>query len=346
MRLDVAPPANPSIDETKLSASSARLTWECDAQVKGTFTVEYRAAGGEWVAIDDIEGNEAVLKDLAPATAYEWRVTHVLAPGLQSATVDGPGFTTKAGSALSEAKVTPEVVVADEGQKASFDVSTNVDGDASEKLSYVWQTAPRGSDAWADVPGANGSHLELTVGSDDLGTQVRCVVSSANDGGEKSTVSNAAALWKRIQVAPPANLSVDANGLASTSARVIWECDAQIKGTFTVEYRSTGHAGWVAIEGVEGNEAVLEGLLPATAYEWRVTHVLAPGLQSATVDGPGFTTPDGPAPGPGPKPLPDPSGGGTVPTGDPLSVALGVLGTLAAACAVIAAFAAKRRRMH
>ncbi|MVN33680.1 hypothetical protein GO727_09485 [Eggerthella lenta] len=346
VRLDVAPPANPSIDETKLSASSARLTWECDAQVKGTFTVEYRAAGGEWVAIDDIEGNEAVLKDLAPATAYEWRVTHVLAPGLQSATVDGPGFTTKAGSALSEAKVTPEVVVADEGQKASFDVSTNVDGDASEKLSYVWQTAPRGSDAWADVPGANGSHLELTVGSDDLGTQVRCVVSSAKDGGEKSTVSNAAALWKRIQVAPPANLSVDANGLASTSARVIWECDAQIKGTFTVEYRSTGHAGWVAIEGVEGNEAVLEGLLPATAYEWRVTHVLAPGLQSATVDGPGFTTPDGPAPGPGPKPLPDPSGGGTVPTGDPLSVALGVLGTLAAACAVIAAFAAKRRRMH
>lgn len=186
VRLDVAPPANPSIDETKLSASSARLTWECDAQVKGTFTVEYRAAGGEWVAIDDIEGNEAVLKDLAPATAYEWRVTHVLAPGLQSATVDGPGFTTKAGSALSEAKVTPEVVVADEGQKASFDVSTNVDGDASEKLSYVWQTAPRGSDAWADVPGANGSHLELTVGSDDLGTQVRCVVSSAKDGGRRA----------------------------------------------------------------------------------------------------------------------------------------------------------------
>ncbi len=71
-----------------------------------------------------------------------------------------------------------------------------------------------------------------------------------------------------------------------------------------MEYRSTGHAGWVAIEGVEGNEAVLEGLLPATAYEWRVTHVLAPGLQSATVDGPGFTTPDGRA---RPAPLPPPA---------------------------------------
>ena len=346
VRVDVVPPTNLAVDESRITSTSARLTWECDAQVKGTFTVEYRAAGGEWAAVEGIDHNEAVLRGLVPNTAYEWRVTHVLADKLQSVAVDGPGFATPDGSALYEATVAPPVAVVDKGQKAVFGVATNVDGDAAEKLTYTWQTAPRGTDAWTDVERVSSSQLSLTVGEDDLGTQVRCIVESDKNGTAGRTVSNAAALWKRIQVAPPANLSVDANGLASTSARVIWECDAQIKGTFTVEYRSTGHAGWVAIEGVEGNEAVLEGLLPATAYEWRVTHVLAPGLQSATVDGPGFTTPDGPAPGPGPKPLPDPSGGGTVPTGDPLSVALGVLGTLAAACAVIAAFAAKRRRMH
>lgn len=345
VRVDVVPPTNLAVDESRITSTSARLTWECDAQVKGTFTVEYRAAGGEWAAVEGIDHNEAVLRGLVPNTAYEWRVTHVLADKLQSVAVDGPGFATPDGSALYEATVAPPVAVVDKGQKAVFGVATNVDGDAAEKLTYTWQTAPRGTDAWTDVERVSSSQLSLTVGEDDLGTQVRCIVESDKNGTAGRAVSNVAKLWVRLDVAPPANPSIDETKLSASSARLTWECDAQVKGTFTVEYRAAG-GEWVAIDDIEGNEAVLKDLAPATAYEWRVTHVLAPGLQSATVDGPGFTTPDGPAPGPGPKPLPDPSGGGTVPTGDPLSVALGVLGTLAAACAVIAAFAAKRRRMH
>lgn len=345
VRIDVAPPTSLAVDDSRIASTSARLSWECDAQVKGTFTVEYRAAGGEWTAVEGIDQNEAVLRGLVPNTAYEWRVTHVLADKLQSVAVDGPGFATPDGSALYEATVAPPVAVVDKGQKAVFGVATNVDGDAAEKLTYTWQTAPRGTDAWTDVERVSSSQLSLTVGEDDLGTQVRCIVESDKNGTAGRAVSNVAKLWVRLDVVPPANPSIDETKLSASSARLTWECDAQVKGTFAVEYRAAG-GEWVAIDDIEGNEAVLKDLAPATAYEWRVTHVLAPGLQSATVDGPGFTTPDGPAPGPGPKPLPDPSGGGTVPTGDPLSVALGVLGTLAAACAVIAAFAAKRRRMH
>lgn len=345
VRIDVAPPTSLAVDDSRIASTSARLSWECDAQVKGTFTVEYRAAGGEWTAVEGIDQNEAVLRGLVPNTAYEWRVTHVLADKLQSVAVDGPGFATPDGSALYEATVAPPVAVVDKGQKAVFGVATNVDGDAAEKLTYTWQTAPRGTDAWTDVERVSSSQLSLTVGEDDLGTQVRCIVESDKNGTAGRAVSNVAKLWVRLDVVPPANPSIDETKLSASSARLTWECDAQVKGTFAVEYRAAS-GEWVAIDDIEGNEAVLKDLAPATAYEWRVTHVLAPGLQSATVDGPGFTTPDGPAPGPGPKPLPDPSGGGTVPTGDPLSVALGVLGTLAAACAVIAAFAAKRRRMH
>ncbi len=188
------------MDESRITSTSARLTWECDAQVKGTFTVEYRAAGGEWAAVEGIDHNEAVLRGLVPNTAYEWRVTHVLADKLQSVAVDGPGFATPDGSALYEATVAPPVAVVDKGQKAVFGVATNVDGDAAEKLTYTWQTAPRGTDAWTDVERVSSSQLSLTVGEDDLGTQVRCIVESDKNGTAGRAVSNVAKLWVRLDV--------------------------------------------------------------------------------------------------------------------------------------------------
>ncbi len=131
-----------------------------------------------------------MLRGLVPNTAYEWRVTHVLADKLQSVAVDGPGFATPDGSALYEATVAPPVAVVDKGQKAVFGVATNVDGDAAEKLTYTWQTAPRGTDAWTDVERVSSSQLSLTVGEDDLGTQVRCIVESDKNGTAGRAVSN------------------------------------------------------------------------------------------------------------------------------------------------------------
>ncbi len=93
--------------------------------------------------------------------------------------------------------------MADEGDEVEFAVSTNVDGDAAETMVRDWQTAPRGSDEWTST-GKSGSTLSLTVGADDLGTQVRCVVSSTKNGGTVEKASNAASLWKRLEVTPPA----------------------------------------------------------------------------------------------------------------------------------------------
>lgn len=199
-RLGVAKPD--ALQATEISAVAASLSWTCDAQAAGTFTVEYRPSNGSWQTVSGLTENKLDLTGLEPSTVYEWRVSHVIGDGVASDFVSST-FETKLSPALTTVKVTPASVVGEPGETAELTATTNVDGDSGETLVYRWQTAQPGSDEWTDVPGANAATLTVTIGADDKGVLYRCVVTATKDGLSVERTSNEAAVWTRANVPEP-----------------------------------------------------------------------------------------------------------------------------------------------
>lgn len=109
-----------------------------------------------------------------------------------------------------------------------------------------------------------------------------------------SNVGGIAGSWvvgAPFQTAPGPELkNLAVSSITSTTAKLAWTCDAQVKGTFTVEHRAKGTNAWAVVKGLTAPELPLSGLSPVTEYEWRVSHVMADGSVSETASGPNFTT--------------------------------------------------------
>ncbi|BAK45154.1 fibronectin type III domain-containing protein [Eggerthella sp. YY7918] len=109
-----------------------------------------------------------------------------------------------------------------------------------------------------------------------------------------SNVGGIAGNWvagKPFQTQPgPTLKNLAVSSITSTTAKLVWTCDAQVKGTFTVEHRAKGTNAWTVVKGLTAPELPLSGLSPVTEYEWRVSHVMADGSVSETASGPNFTT--------------------------------------------------------
>lgn len=254
-----------------------------------------------WNTVTDIHSKIYSLDgELQPGTQYEWRVQYVSASGEKSPMVDGPVFTTLTGSALTSVVVTPKVAVGKAGEKVTFTAVTNVDGATNEKLFYTWKKAPRGTDKletgkWEIVQAySEQKTLQVTIEDDDLGTQYLCVVDShkSDDNGfeiaTKTLTSDPVSVWKPLEVTKPSDLKFSEVSL--TTVQLSWTCkNAQMEGTFTVEYRMQ-NSTWQKVSGITGKEYKLENLMPNQTYEWRVSHVIAEGLESGFVNGDTFTT--------------------------------------------------------
>ncbi|MEP7319835.1 MAG: LamG-like jellyroll fold domain-containing protein [Panacibacter sp.] len=89
-----------------------------------------------------------------------------------------------------------------------------------------------------------------------------------------------------LKCGKPAGLAV--SGITNTSATLSWTavpCAVQ----YQLQYRKVGVTAWTTVNVISASSAVLTGLLPATAYQWRILTVCN-GSQSAYSNGPGFTT--------------------------------------------------------
>ena len=141
-------------------------------KVKGTLLCGIPVRlGGEWVAIGDHRGNKAVLKDPAPATALRWRGPLTGGPACPRRWTAPDSPRRRAARFRGEGdRRSSSPTKVEEGLIRRF--HERVD----ERLKLSVRKAKRDraeATRRADCLGEQYSHLELTVGSDDLGPRVR-----------------------------------------------------------------------------------------------------------------------------------------------------------------------------
>lgn len=271
VRVKPAAPAEPKVGEP--GETEVRLSWSGTLPEGGSYELSYKKAdAAEWTEVGDLHDASYQAEGLEPGTDYAWRVRAASPNGLASEWVDGPEFRTASkGSLLKEATVSPASAsgIAGSGAATTFAVTTNVDDDAEESLSFQWQSDQGGS--WVDIAGATGRTLEVKADeSREAGKHgFRCVATSQRgDGPSKAVESNGAVL--ALSPAAPSGLAAEA---AVDEATLAWAwAGPGTAGSFAVEYRVAGEGAWTSAENVDvqAMQCVLKGLEPATAYEWRV----------------------------------------------------------------------------
>lgn len=288
-RPDVTPPSD--LEAKVQSALKAELSWKCDAQVAGTYTVEYRAKDGAWQTVSGIADKKLVLDGLVPGTTYEWRVAHVLGNGLSSGFAPGREFTTREGSTLASVTVTPSsVTITDPDPKPVLTATTNT-LPPDETVTYQWQYFSEPSigepQTWEDQDGPEAKLAAFVVPGMDQRYDTslyRCVVTAKKNGDEKK-VASAAVL---VTLAPKVPYDLRADEIGKGGAKLQWKEDV-LRGVeerdinYEVAWRVQGEGAWETANSrgssassdpwkkmSDGASFSLDGLDPSTAYEWRV----------------------------------------------------------------------------
>ena len=287
-RLDVTPPSKPKAEVQ--SALKAELSWECGAQVAGTYTVEYRAKDGAWQTVSGIADKKLALDGLAPSTTYEWRAAHVLGNGLASDFVPGPEFKTLEGSALASVTVTPSsATYTNPKEPPLLTVSTN-ELSAEEAVTYEWQLfnepGPGDPREWKTQP--NDREDKTTYKPQETPeydtTLFRCLVTATKNGDSKSIASAVVP----VTLAPEVPHDLYADEIGKDKAKLQWTQDipsppmSSESVDYEVAWRVQGEDAWKTANSRDssassgpwkkrgdGASFSLEGLGPSTAYEWR-----------------------------------------------------------------------------
>lgn len=295
VRLEPAAPTGLSV--TSVGDDAAELVWNDSKPAGGTYTLAYSVLGSDtWTELPLLEEAAAALSDLAPNTAYQWRVRVVAEEDLASTWTDGPRFATTAQpSALTDASIAPTApfAIAGRGRTVEFTAATNVDGSPDEALAFQWQVLHADGVTWVDLDGETDRTLRVTADENRQAGAYRfcCAVTSTRASGKQaSAVSNEATLSLLPQRADDlATVDVGAD-----TATLAWSwAGPGAADSFSVEYRVVPEGAWEpAPEGsvdAERLSCTLDGLLPETGYEWRVQAVQN-GLKSAWSEAGGFAT--------------------------------------------------------
>lgn len=263
--------AEPASLQAIPTATTADLSWTCDnAQMAGTFTVEYRASDGVWQTMNNVEGTTLELTGLKPNETYEWRVAHVVG---DEASKFVPGdFTTLEGSALTSVTITPASVTIAPNTPTRLIATTNAEA-SGENLTYQWQQIVEpggGNNYWDDIHTDDSQYYYYDVaGTDQYDiSSYRCVV-TAEKNGDVKTITSAEV---QAIVAPDAPVHLLADGIETHKAQLSWTDPGRNVDTkkHEVAWRVQGENEWSTDLMGNSTHYVLTGLEPSTTYEWRV----------------------------------------------------------------------------
>lgn len=290
---DMRPNDPSNLQATSQTARAAELSWTGDKNLVGSYTVEYRALGSDTWSTYETNGWSCVLSNLQASTTYEWRVTAEGKNSLTSTAVEGPAFATKAGSALTQAHMTPSetVVVADTADWMERTVGLSVTDDAAfgETREYVWECSDDNGATWEVMEGVSESSYDAPVpvfaddaGEKYVGTQLyRCTVTASVNGDKARVVSSTAS----VRLEPPAPTQLASSGVTTGKATLSWVGETfGLTCGYEVQYLAQGTNDWTTVSEAFGTAAspitcTIEGLSPGVTYEWRVRAVGVPAGQ-------------------------------------------------------------------
>ncbi|MDE2976943.1 MAG: fibronectin type III domain-containing protein, partial [Acidobacteriota bacterium] len=255
----LAPPAPSGLVAAAAGSTSVNLSWSDGSSNETGFQVEYQPSGGAWTAASTTppDTEAAVVTGLAPSTGYQFRVTATNANGSASSGV----------ASLVMPPAAPTGLSARAGAANAVDLAwTDAASDESEFLVEYRRRVDSAWTAWGTRPAANASAASVTglLGGTEYLFRVRAV-HATNGASTPSNVAATSTSGTRV----PSGLRVAATD--STSASASWEDESHDETGFVVERRRTG-GDWnvAAAVDVDVESAVLTGLEPSAAYDFRV----------------------------------------------------------------------------
>jgi hypothetical protein len=263
---------------TSISTTSATLSWTGVSGVT-SYNVRYRIVGSSsWITINTT-ATSIVLNSLIQASNYEFQVQSVCSFG-NSAFTSSANFTTATAPTcglpanLSSSSITTTAAT------ISWTGSSGV-------TSYNIRYRIVGSSIWSTASSTSASTLLNTLTqSSTYEFQVQSVCSFGNSAFSASA---------NFTTASPATCGIPSNlstsSVTSTTVTLTWTGLSGII-SYNLKYRLVGTSIWTNIN-TTGSTIILNGLSPASTYEYQVQSVCASG-SSAFTSSANFTTPTTP----------------------------------------------------
>ena len=260
---------------------SVHLSWASNDVRPVTYQVQYaegpKPSENDWITVDNVGSSTSCdVEGLKANTVYSWRVQAVVRDELQSEWAQADTFTTlEEPSALATVSVTPrwgEAVAGTPGNIV-YTAMTNLDGvETDETLSYLWQESATG-DEWKDIEEFSGTAAKFatynapTVNTKPRSCLYRCVVTASKGGDALKTITSEPVGF-RTTAKPPTSLL--AQDITAATADLSWEGSLVDGLSYRVFWRASGVAEWASSADLTEAKYTLNGLMPATTYEWYV----------------------------------------------------------------------------
>lgn len=251
---------------TALSATSVRLTWTDNSVTEAGFKIEVKTPGGNYTEIPDLNigpnVTTATINDLAPATAYVFRV-RAFVGSLFSFYSNEASITTPP---LAIAPAAPTNLQA--GIASPTEVRLTWQDNANNELTFLVEQK-RGAGNFAQVPGLNLAPNTTTVNVQvDPATNYTFRVRAFNASGN-SGYSNEASLTTPAVPARPTGLV--ASALSPTAVQLRWTDRANNEDGYRVEMRS-GTDAFTEVAQLAANTTLTQvsDLTEVTLYTFRV----------------------------------------------------------------------------
>jgi chitodextrinase len=252
---------------TDITDTGATVSWNAVPGASG-YELQYRAAGGEWSAVEELTDPTFDLTGLDLGTSYQVRVRAVGEDGYQPSPYATIGFTT-ASEPPPEPLPTPAGLAAgsptDTTVPLTWDATDGADG-------YNVRYSVSGEDDWTVV--AAGSDPEFEVTNLDPETaydfQVQATDSTGVAGDSEWSASVTATTAGE---APPEPLPIPA-GLAAgtptaTTIPFTWDATDGADG-YNIQYSLSGTDTWTQVAAGAGTSFEVPGLTAETAYDFQI----------------------------------------------------------------------------
>ncbi len=266
-----------------VTQNSAIFVWE---EIYGAinYTVEWRIAGGTWSNLpgSPFTNNWIEVGGLQSCTTYEWRVRANCGGGMYSAWSYVTSFTTLCSSCNVPTWPTTSYVTS---------TSATLHWDAvAGALSYSVQIRPLNG-SWSYVAGSPFTNTTITVDGLYPNTTYEWRVRANCYGGQYSNWTWPVSFTTLGGGSCMAPWELWTSNITSNSATLDWS-DVSGATSYTVQYRLAGGT-WYNLPGnpYYSSWTYITGLLPGTAYEWRVRSNCGYGYQSPWSYPAYFTTP-------------------------------------------------------
>lgn len=252
---------------TDITDTSATVSWTAVPGASG-YELQYRAAGGDWSAVEELTEPTFDLTGLELGTVYEVRVRAV---GEEGGYVPSPyatvGFTTAS-------EPPPEPLPAPAGLSAGTPTDTTVpltwdavDGADGYNVRYSLS----GEDDWTEV--AAGADPEFEVTGLEAGTaydfQVQAT-DSTGEAGDSEWSASVTATTASDPVEPlPVPEGLTAGTPTATTVPLSWDATAGAD-SYVVRHSISGEDDWTETAVADETEVTIPSLTAETAYDFQV----------------------------------------------------------------------------